>query len=123
MVGYIIHVQNSDGKTLVTIQQRVSERVSVLDSLENMEKDGKSKCILDNGGYPYRYSVKASDIIPVIEKWFDSLRENDPRLKMDFWMMGYGVTPDCPVHTTKNKSEIPVCSPDETLTVELWDLS
>jgi hypothetical protein len=88
-----------------------------------MEKDGKAKCILDKGGYPFRYTAKACDIMPLIEKWFDELYEGDPRLEGEFVMMGYGMAPDLLVETTKDKSEIPVYSPDETLEIELWDLS
>jgi hypothetical protein len=88
-----------------------------------MEKEGKSKCIVDEGGYPYIYSVKAGDIMPLIAEWLDELPEWDPRSKGKFLMLGYGVTPDLPVETTKDTSEIPVYTPDETLVVELWDLS
>ncbi|MDR1149465.1 MAG: hypothetical protein LBK66_12630 [Spirochaetaceae bacterium] len=123
MLGFLITIKNNDGKILARIAEHSNDRISIFGNLENMEKEGKSKCILNEGGYPYKYSAKACDIMPLIEKWLDTLPEWEPRLKGISWMMGYGITPDLPVETTKNKSEIPIYSSDETLVIELWDLS
>jgi hypothetical protein len=123
MLGFLITIKNNDGKILAKFAEQANDEISIFESLINMEKDGKSKCILNKGGYPYKYSAKACDIMPLIEKWLDALPEWDPRSKGDFWMMGYGITPDLPVETTKDKSEIPIYSSDETLVIELWDLS
>ena len=123
MLGFLIKIKNNDGVELAQINEGPNDRIKIFTGLQDMEKDGKSKCILDKGGYPYQYSAKACDIMPLIEKWFDKLPEWDPRLKGNFWMMGYGITPDLPVKTTKNKSEIPTYSSDEILVIELWDLS
>ena len=123
MIGFLITIKNNDGEELAKITELSGDRTRIFSSLEDMKKDGKSKCILDKGGYPYKYSVKACDIMPLINKWFDELPEYDPRSKGDFWMMGYGITPDLPVKITKDKSEIPIYSSDEILIVELWDLS
>jgi hypothetical protein len=123
MLGFLITIKNNDGKILAKFAEQANDKISIFRSLINMKKDGKSKCVLDKGGYPYKYLDKACDIMPLIEKWFDELPEWDPRSKGDFLMMGYGITPDLPVKTTKNKAEIPVYSSDETLMIELWDLS
>ena len=123
MLGFLITIKNKDGKVLAKIAEQANDKIKIFRSLNDMEKDGKSKCILDKGGYPDKYLAKACDIMPLIEKWFDDLPEWDPRLKGNFMMMGYGIAPDLPVETTKNKSEIPIYSSDETLEIELWDLS
>jgi hypothetical protein len=59
--------------------------------------------------------------MPLIKKGLNALP--DVYKTGSFMMVGYGVVPDIPVVTTKNISDIPFCSPDETLIIELWDLS
>jgi hypothetical protein len=90
-------------------------------NLKELEKQGKALCIHNGGGYPSIYSAKTSDVMPLIEKGLDD--RPDVYKKESFIMVGYSVVPDIPVVTTKDKSEIPFCSPGETLVIELWDLS
>jgi hypothetical protein len=90
-------------------------------NLEELEKQGKALCIHNGGGYPYIYSAKTSDVMPLIEKELNDRPDVD---KNGFSIMvGYSNVPDIPAITTRDKSEIPFCSSDETLIIELWDLS
>ena len=90
-------------------------------ALRDLEKEGKALCIHDGGGYPYKFTAKAADVMPLIEKGLSERPEYDKN--GSFWMMGHGVHPDIPVMTTKSTTELPAYSPDETLFLELWDLS
>jgi hypothetical protein len=126
MLGFWITIKNNDGKILVNHTEYPNDRISIFEDLQNMEKEGKAKCIEADYFYPNKYSVKACDIIPLLEKlekWRDTLPEWDPRSKGTVLTMDHGTTSDLPVETTKNKSKIPISSLDETLMIEVWDLS
>jgi hypothetical protein len=89
--------------------------------IRKLEKEGKAVCIFNNGGYPYQYTVKAGDIIPLIKKELDERDDFDK--EGSFLMLGYDIVPDAIVTTTKDSTEMLACSADETLLIELWDLS
>jgi hypothetical protein len=78
-------------------------RVSGLDFLDVLVRQGKAKKLL-SGGYPERYTVKASDFLPLIAK-------RPPGT------MG----PHSDVNLYPDR--IAACSPDQVLTIDAWDLS
>ena len=78
-------------------------RQSGLDFLNVLVRQGKARKLL-SGGYPERYTVKASDFLPLIAK-------RPPGT------MG----PHSEVILYLNR--ISACSPDQVLTIDAWDLS
>jgi hypothetical protein len=123
MIGFLVEVTKTkeNGGGVVAKWVDYPNYGHFFSDLKDLEKNGKALCVYDGGGYPYKYTAKATDVMPLIEKGLNARPDIDT--KGSFWMMGYGIVPNIPVATTKNIIEIPACSTDETLLLELWDLS
>lgn len=79
-----------------------------VDWLNTLKSEGKVELSYNRGGYPYRYLVKASDLLPIIY--------SDERISPTS-TAAFGLT------VTRNTEIIGACSQDEVLQIEMWDLS
>jgi hypothetical protein len=123
MLGWLVEVRKTkeNGDNIVAKWKETSYHGYFYSELIKLEEQGKALCIHDGGGYPDIYSAKTTNVMPLVEKGLNARPGVD---KNGFFMMlGYSVVSDIPVVTTKDISDIPFCSPDETLIIELWDLS
>jgi hypothetical protein len=121
MLGFLVTVKKSEENGGGVVAKWDDHSMDFYGDLQDLKKKGKALCIHYGGGYPNKYTAKASDVIPLIKKALNG--RPDVAKNGSFWMMGYGIVPDIPVATTKDITEIPSFSPDETLLIELWDLS
>jgi hypothetical protein len=119
MLGYLITVKKTEENGGDIVAKFTDLNFTF--RLNDLEKQGIAQCIHDGGGYPNIYHAKSVDLLPIIEKKLSS--RSDVEKRGSFMMMGYGIVSDLPVVTTKDISDIPFCSPDETLIIEQWDLS
>ena len=84
--------------------------------VQRLVDEGKAVQLL-SGGYPSRYTAKASDVLPIIENGPPA--RNDPAVIGDDHVMPVNRVRDVVLHHDK----IATCPPDKVLTIEVWDLS
>ncbi|MFP3042314.1 hypothetical protein LQZ19_10915 [Treponema primitia] len=122
MLGWLVEVKKTEenGGTIVA-QWSHTPYGDLHAELRNLAKQGKAVFIHDGGGYPYIYSAKTIDVMPLIEQGLNA--RDDVAKDGSFVMLGYGIVQDILVATTKEISDVPFCPPDETLIITLWDLS
>jgi hypothetical protein len=126
MNGFLVYVTKTEENGGSIVAKWDDHRDFYRDLL-TLEGKGKALCTYNGGGYPFKYTAKTADVMPLIKKALDERLAYNKLVGIEgdgtFWMMGYGVVPDMPVATTNSTAEILACSADETLLLELWDLS
>lgn len=83
--------------------------------IEKLVKEGKATQLLA-GGYPNRYTTKADVVLPFLTKGIPD--HNDMTVIGDDYVMPAGWKGNIIMHQDK----IAACSPDQILTIEVWDL-
>jgi hypothetical protein len=90
--------------------------VAGIDWVDRLVKEGKARQLLA-GGYPNRYTAKASDVLPLIS---DGPPDHiGPTVFGDDYVMPGNWSGNVTIHRDK----FAACPPEKVLTVEVWDQS
>lgn len=105
---------NSDRKAAVLANWETS--VGGIDWVTKLTQEGKATQ-LSSGGYPNRYTAKASNVLPMLSNGIPD--HNDMTILGEDYVMPAGWKGNIIMHQEK----IDACSPDQVLTIEVWDQS
>jgi hypothetical protein len=81
-----------------------------------LAKEGRATQLTFNG-YPNRYTAPARDVLPLIKNGLPS--HNGPTVIGDDYVMPGNWTGNVQIH----EDRIAACSPEQMLTIEVWDQS
>lgn len=124
MLGWHINVFRTDALTHLvydasTDETRIASWSTGMKGLDWLNKLAKENRIVNLGGngYPYRYSAKASVILPIISNGI--LTPNDPIVIGDDYVLHSNEMFSLKLDALK----ISRCDPDNHLLIEAWDQS